>query len=564
MFRNTFFRLSTVTIGLLILAFSSIESSQGRADAQEIDQSNVAAADVLVICPERFQPALQKWIKYRTSQGHSIKVLSPALAAAGVKKQIRDVAAKGTLKHVFLVGDSGDSLAQDRDLVPTDYVTAKVNVKFGSEPEIATDHTYVDFDNDGIQDLSIGRLPVDSIAEIEQFTERVIAYEADQSDDQQWRRRINVVAGVGGFGRVIDGLIEQTTKQIITDLIPAGYETKMTYGSWTSPYCPDPRRFSESSIERFNEGCLFWVYIGHGRRHSLDKIFMPDQSHEILDSETVGKLSCRAGNPIAIFLACYTGANDHPNDCLAEIMLRQEKGPIAAICGTRVTMPYAMSLLSLEMVHEFFEGEAQTLGQLMMVAKRRMVNGSENNQKYRDLIEGMGKTFSPLPGSLKLERLEHVQLIHLAGDPLLRLKRPERIELKSPEQATQGERFEIEGVVDSPGNLTIELAYQRDRLRYRPPRRKDYVSDERSFAKYQETYEEAQKLVWTTQTVKIEKAGAFKTEIVVPPNASGRCVVRAVLNSDSKFAIGSSPIKVNKDSSLRNAKSESGNVSPTR
>ena len=175
MFRNTFFRLFAATIGLLILAFSSIESSQGRADAQEIDQSNVAAADdVLVICPERFQPALQKWIKYRTSQGHSIKVLSPALAAAGVKKQIRDVAAKGTLKHVFLVGDSGDSLAQDRDLVPTDYVTAKVNVKFGSEPEIATDHTYVDFDNDGIQDLSIGLLPVDSIAEIEQFCTGVI------------------------------------------------------------------------------------------------------------------------------------------------------------------------------------------------------------------------------------------------------------------------------------------------------------------------------------------------------------------------------------------------------
>ena len=553
-------KFAALIIGLLVAGFSSIESF---ADDRDVGQA-VDAPDVLVICPQRFQPAMAKWIQYRTKQGHSIEVLSPAPTSAGVKKQIRKVATRKTLKHVFLVGDSGDCFAQDGDLVPTDYVAAKVNVLFGSEPEIATDHTYVDFDDDGIQDLSIGRLPVDSIAEIERFTERVIRYEADQSGSQQWRRRINVVAGVGGFGRVIDGLIEQTTKQIITDLIPAGYETKMTYGSWTSPYCPDPRRFSDSTIERFNEGCLFWVYIGHGDRHRLDKVFMPDQSHDILNSQSVGKLSCREGNPIAVFLACYTGANDDPSDCLAETMLRQEKGPIAAICGTRVTMPYAMSLLSLEMVHEFFQGEAQTLGQLMMVAKRRMVKGSDNNQEYRDLIEGLGKTFNPSPGLLEQERLEHVQLIHLVGDPLLRLKRPETIQLNSPEQATQGERFEIDGVVDSPGNLTIELAYERDRLRYRPPRRKDYDSGEVSFAKYQETYEEAQKLVWTTHTVKLEKAGAFKTEIVVPPNVSGRCVVRAVLNSDSKFAIGSSLIKVKKDSSLRNARSESKQVSPTR
>ena len=566
MFRFSNFQISSRTFAalafvLMVVGCSCVETF---ADDYGVAGRAVGEPDVLVVCPKRFQPALKKWIEYRTEQGHSIRLLSPAPTSAGVKDQILKIATGGTLKHVFLVGDSGDSLAQHGDLVPTDYVAAKVNLLFGSEPEIATDHTYVDFDQDGIQDLSIGRLPVDSIAEVEQFTERVIKYEADQSDDQQWRRRINLVAGVGGFGRVIDGLIEQTTKQMITDLIPAGYETKMTYGSWSSPYCPDPRQFSDSSIERFNEGCLFWVYIGHGNRHCLDKVFMPDQSHEILNSQTVSKLNCRAGNPIAIFLACYTGANDDPDDCLAETMLRQEKGPIAAICGTRVTMPYAMSLLSLEMVHEFFEGEAQTLGQLMMLAKRRMVNGSDNNQEYRDLIEGMGKTFNPLPGMLKDERLEHVQLIHLVGDPLLRLKRPETIELHSPQRATQGERIEIEGVVGSPGIVTIELAYQRDRLRYRPQRRKDYDSGELSFAQYQKTYEEAQKLVWTTQTINVKKPGAFKTEIVVPSNISGRCVVRAVLNSNSQFAIGSSLIRVDRDASLRNARSESIKVSPTR
>ena len=143
-------------------------------------------------------------------------------------------------------------------------MAAKVNVLFGSEPEIATDNTFADLDGDGLPELAIGRLPADSKAEVERFVARVIEYEQDNSPNQQWRRNVNFVAGVGGFGGVIDNVIEQTTKQIITDLVPCDCQTSMTFGCWRSPYCPDPRRFSETAIRRFNEGCLFWVYIGHG------------------------------------------------------------------------------------------------------------------------------------------------------------------------------------------------------------------------------------------------------------------------------------------------------------
>jgi len=544
------FRLIDLLLPCLVLVVAVLP-------AHALEPTSPPSPDVLVICPTRFQPAMKKWIAYRTDQGHRVSLVSPAPTAKEIKEQIRDVAKSGTLKHVFLVGDSGDRNANKKDLIPTDYVVAKVNVRFGSEPEIATDHTYADLDGDGVQDLSIARLPIDSAAEIEQFTNRVIEYES-KSNNESWRRRINIVAGVGGFGKVIDGLIEQTTKQILTDLVPAGYETTMTYGSWSSPYCPDPRKFSAESIERFNEGCMFWVYIGHGARHRLDRIYMPDQSHEILNGKTVSKLDCKAGNPIAIFLACYTGATDHPQDCLAENMLRQKNGPIAAICGTRVTMPYAMSLLSLEMVHEFFNGKVVTLGELTMLAKTQMVNGSDNNQEYRDLIEGMGRTFSPTPKLLKQERLEHVQLIHLLGDPLLRLKRPTPLTIKADSKAVVGDKIKIKGTAATAGKLTVELAYQRDRFRVRPPRRKQYDSSESSFEQYQKTYQQAQQLVCATRSIMVNSAGEFETEIEVPEGTSGRCVVRAMLVSESDFSIGSSPIEIKKKSAERSAqKSES-------
>ena len=271
--------------------------------------------DTLVICPPDFQPALKAWVAYREGQGHRIRVEAPAKNSYGIRMQVRKVAASGSLKNLMIVGDCADRRAVAGRLVPTDYVQAKVNVKFGSEPEISSDNTYADVNSDGIPDLTLGRMPVDSPAELEQFIQRIKEYESPSSSGE-WMRRMNFVAGMGGFGQLVDKMIEQSTKQIITDLIPPAYETSMTYGSWSSPYCPNPRRFSETTIERFNQGCMFWCYIGHGSQRRLDRVMLPDGRCEILDCESAKFLDAQQGSPIAIFLACYTGAADGPDDCL--------------------------------------------------------------------------------------------------------------------------------------------------------------------------------------------------------------------------------------------------------
>ena len=495
--------------------------------------------DTLVVCPQLFQQAMAKWCDYREQQGHVIKMVEPPASVEALKQTIRQFSKTGSLKHVLIVGDPR---GLNDAIVPTDFVEAKVSVLFGSDPEIATDNPYADLNSDGLPDLSIGRIPLDSVAEIENYIARIIKYEKP-SWKQQWQRRINFVAGVGGFGSVIDGLIEQTTKTIITDLVPSEYETSMTYGSWSSPFCPDPRRFSEVAVSRFNEGCLFWIYIGHGNRTALDRVRMPDRSHLILDNQAVSQLNCIEGSPIALFLACYTGAMDHSIDCLAETMLGQNGGPIAAICGSRVTMPYAMSLLSLEMVHEYFHGEAETLGELAQLSKRRMVLGSDNNPKYRKMIEGMGQAFSPFPQLLDLERLEHAQLIQLIGDPLLRLKRPAQLELQVNPVAVVGDQLKVAGVSPEAGNLIIELAYPRDRFRERPRRRVEFDPSDESLEEYQSTYEKIHDLVWVSQTIVVD-AGAFEMMLPIPLEMRGRCLVRGMLQTADRLAIGSVPVEV--------------------
>ena len=174
--------------------------------------------------------------------------------------------------------------AQDNDravrerCVPTHHARAVVNVKFGSEPEIASDNWYADLDDDRLPDVAIGRLTPDSPADFAEMVQKILAYERS-ADFGPWRRQIQFIAGLGGFGPLADAVLESSAKSLIGSGVPAPYTTTMTYGSWQSPYCPDPREFRQVTIDRLNEGSLFWVYIGHGQQRARSmKCMCPERS----------------------------------------------------------------------------------------------------------------------------------------------------------------------------------------------------------------------------------------------------------------------------------------------
>ena len=550
---------------LSCLAFLVFVAGNSTTSAQ-VTQQVTQPYDTLVVVAPDLAPALQRWVDYRTNQGHRLLVIEGRRFAADNRNFIqRIVAMHRKIENLVLVGDAGDWTKSPLELLPTDHVRAEVNFLFGSEMEIATDNTYADLNGDATPELNVGRIVATDAKELERYVDRVIKYESD-SGNQQWRRRINLIAGLGGFGSVTDGLIESTAKQIITDKIPASYNTSVTYGSWQSPYCPDPRLFSQTTIERFNEGCLFWIYVGHGDRQRLDKVRVPEQRFDILDDESAEALNCRSGSPIAIFLACYTGAIDSSRDCLAEQMVKQPGGPVAVICGSRVTMPYAMSLLSIEMADEFFDGQCLTIGQLLRKAKLAMVNPKPiaDDDKYRQMIESMGQSLSPLPKQLEAEKREHLHLVNLLGDPLLRLRRPLNVDLQCAVEATAGKTLKIKGASSVAGQLTIELVYRRDRFRVRSKRRRTFEADDQKLADYQKSYLQAHDQVCVSKQLTIA-AGSFDTSIEIPLDVKGECEVRAMVVGDAsqntEFALGSRSVKIVKRSSqdaVRTAKDAEG------
>jgi hypothetical protein len=510
------------------------------------DQPGEQAIDTVVVVPRCFLAALQPWLNHRAAQGHRMLIVDPQMGSTGIRVAIRDIAGGGRLKYVVLVGDA-EPTAHLNPIVharhtPTFQAAAHVNVRWGSEPEIATDNPFADLDDDLIPDVAVGRISANTVTDLRQIIDKILRYER-QPRIGEWQRRVNFVAGVGGFGALADAVVETTCKRIITNGIRPEYDISMTYGSWRSPYCPDPRKFRDVTIRRLNEGSLFWVYIGHGRLGSLDRIQVPNGDLPIFEASDIGKLNCGQGLPIALMLSCYTGAFDHARDCLGEEMLLAPRGPIAVIAGSRVTMPYAMAVFGTGMLDGFFGGNCATVGDLFLYGKRHLATSRSDPIISRKLLDSLARAIHPTKDDVDAERMEHLLLFNLIGDPLLRIPYPRDVRVNAPQRATAGTSIVVEGQSSIPGDAAVELVCRRDRMRLRTGRRLRYDDSEGALARMSQVYEFANERRWNSRQVQIT-GGRFRVRLPIPNEAQGPSHVRVMVQGQDSFALGASDIYI--------------------
>jgi hypothetical protein len=539
--------MSTAFVAILLLAAEMPIGAQTPAPRDPMPQPVGPAAtapDAVIVAARDFLPALEPLVQQRQRQGHRLAYIPAGQSAEATRRAIRQVAAEGNLKFVLLVGDSKPKPAADPRQaarnIPAHLHAAEVNVKWGSEPEIATDNWYADLDDDQLPDVAIGRIPVDTPADLSRVVAKILKYE-EGVDFGQWRQRVNFIAGVGGFSPLIDGVLETATSKLLTSGIPAGYDTRMTYGSWRSPYCPDPRLFHAATVERHNEGCLFWVYLGHGHSTSLDRVSIPGERFHIFDIRDCEKLQAQSGAPIAIMLACYTAAFDQPQDSLGEALLRTEGGPVAVYGGSRVTMPYAMAVMGSGLMEEYFQRRPDTLGEAILSAKRRTMAPLDETNPLKNanrlILDGVASIISPARETLAAERREHLHLFNLLGDPMLRLAHPEPIELTTLKEAQPGDRLRIAGKSPLVGRGILELVCRRDQFKTAPPARERFDPTDKGLAALHEVYVAANDRCWGRWGVELP-GGEFATEIIVPADCRGPCHVRLLAEDGRRHGLG--------------------------
>lgn len=423
---------------------------------------SILAADVIAVCPSGLRGAFQAWVDHRTTDGLTVQVIDSQPTPTTLAANVRASATPET-RYVVLVGDAPpigvacDSMTQ----VPTAYESTTVTQNWGSTPTLSTDLAYAfkSESDDSSVDMAVGRLPVKTPQELTQLIERLKAYEA--SDDfGSWRQRIELTAGIGGFGFLADSAIEAVTKAIVTSVLPNDTRTCVAYASPGHRFCPTGPSFRGSVLDRYAAGSRFWVYAGHGWIDQLDRVPPTRDGIPVLDVASVSKLNRHASaSPIALMLACYTGAFDAPDPCLAETMLLRQGGPIAVIAGSRVTMPYGNTTLAVGLIDGIYHSRMERLGDAWVSSLRKLhaPDGDQDRKTSQKLIDALATLISPQGTKLSDERLEHARLYNLLGDPTLRLNPPSEIPVTVESGHLDGKAISL--VMNSPidGELRLEI-----------------------------------------------------------------------------------------------------------
>ncbi len=452
------------------------------------------AQDLLVISPKPFWEAAKEWRAHREAQGHAIAFREPA---EDLPKLVREVAAGGRLRSVLLLGDMHH--------VGCAYHEGVFIRPYERDFRIATDHPLSDLDGDNLPDLAVGRIPADNPDEARAMLGRIVAYERSR-DFGAWRRRVNVFAGVGGFGALQDWALEQVARKFLTENVGLDFDLHVTYANPSSPFCPPPARVGETMLERFNEGALAVAYLGHGSRNHLDRVAYGGRRFDILPEEAVYSIDCKRGPPIAIFVACSTGHFDGAPDCLAEHALRQPRGPVAVIASSRVSMPYANGVLGKELLDALFLQRLPTLGEVWVQAKRRLVAAAEGDAG-RQFIEMLAMGYQMREDLRTQERAEHLYLYHLFGDPAMRLPLPRAATIEPLATSRPGSTVTITGSAPVEGAALAELLHARSAPRA--------ARADDSDAGFRACYEKAND--WVRASAKGRVAnGRFAIELALP------------------------------------------------
>lgn len=511
----------------------------------------VLATDAILVRPSTWHASVAGWLEYRQSQGLEIQVLDAELGRDALQAAIAKAYAETPqrLRFILLAGDVG---ARTEVSVPTHYRTSRAMVQFGGDQVIATDNPYGDMDGDDIPELAIGRIPADTPKQLEQALARVMTYEQNQ-DYSAWRRDVHVIAGVGGFGALADSMIEMTTRQFLAERIPGWSELSMTQASLGSHYCPDPWRFSEACIDRFNDGGMFWIYIGHGHVRTLDSIRAQDSVLPIFNTRHVSAVNTTNQPPIAVFLACYTGAFDALEDSLAEELILREGGPIAAIAASRVSGPYGLAMLSDGLLQNYYQDQRPTLGEVCLFAKRKLLQSVVNEEATKpedqpldqmQMIQAIATALSPHDYDLRAERVEHIWQMHLLGDPMLRLSYPSAVDLEFPTEVLPGETIQVSGTSKVAGRLVVEFGFRREQVRRELNNLSGDLATREGRDQLQARYLAANQRTLASAEQDVN-SGPFQVRIAIPSDvARGRYSMRAFIQGQDQWQVGYGEIRV--------------------
>ena len=314
-------------------------------------------ADLVILTRRELMAALEPLKSLRQSQGLKVSVIdvidlynefSFGQKSPQAIKDFLSYAAsswKVAPRYALFAGDAcldpRNYLGQgDFDLVPTRLIDTQL-METGSDDEQG------DFNDDGLADIAIGRLPVRTIGDAAAIVSKIIAYERSSESEG--------VLLISDIGDTFD--FEDASTQLRALIPPDVRVERIDRGRINAAEA------KAMLIEILNRGPKVVNYTGHG---SVDL-----WRGNLLTAEDVLGLTNEQNLPLFITMTCLNGYYIDPSlNSLAEVLLRADHGGAVAVwASSGMTLPNGQALMNQEMYRNIFSGQSITLGEATARAK---------------------------------------------------------------------------------------------------------------------------------------------------------------------------------------------------
>lgn len=247
-------------------------------------------------------------------------------------------------RFAMLVGDASIDPRGYLDVGSYDFLPSKLVAT--TELKTASDDWLADFNDDGIADLAIGRIPVRTATEATRIFNRLIARGTPSGSWSTSALMVSDVATEYDFSAVTTDLI---------NLLPA------SIGSQRVEIAGNPGAGTQIT-SAMNSGQLLVNYIGHGSVELW--------SDSVFDTTTAGTLANAERLPFAVVMNCLNGYfHDLFTSSIAEgLMNAPNGGAIAVWASSSLTQPDQQAIMNRELYRQLFTS-AMPIGEAVRRAK---------------------------------------------------------------------------------------------------------------------------------------------------------------------------------------------------
>jgi hypothetical protein len=225
------------------------------------------------------------------------------------------------------------------------------------------DSWFVDFNENNVQDIPIGRVTASSISEAKGWVDKLIDYEKSTGD---WRMKAILLsddAFVSSATYSSEDILHTTYSEEISDLLPDWiYKDKiylMEYPMRTGTK-PDAKN---ALIESMSEGALVGFYLGHGNLRVIT-------NELVFQIQDVNLLSNWRKTPFYYFGSCDVGYFERPDEkSLGDyINLYEDGGNIVTVAAGRATGYSSNGSLGKRIAQNLFADSIVTAGDAFLFA----------------------------------------------------------------------------------------------------------------------------------------------------------------------------------------------------